>query len=258
MNDKHLRNVTAAILLLVPVAFNTLFTMLSVMFEYPDILRQPAADVLARFDEGGNALIATWYGFMLTAVMFVPLAILVWKVLAPTSSSVLALSAAFGVVAGVVQFLGLVRWPFLVPYLADAYLDPESSAATKEAVLVVFESFNRFAGVGIGENLGYLFTALWTLCIAFAVLASKMRYNRWVGVMGVIAAGGILAGMLEPAGVEVAADVVVIGYIVWSVWLIVLGVLILRLPGSAGVPGPARGAGGPFPHTESSGHLSTS
>jgi hypothetical protein len=37
--------------------------------------------------------------------------------------------------------------------------------------------------------------------------------------------------MLEPAGFEPAADVVVVGYILWSVWLALFGILLL-LPGS--------------------------
>ena len=72
--DKNLRWFTGVLLVLTPVAFNLFFTLLSVTFEYPDILREPAGYVLERFDAGGPGLVATWYGFMLTAVLFVPLA----------------------------------------------------------------------------------------------------------------------------------------------------------------------------------------
>ena len=135
MNDASLRKITGALLILTPIAFNVFFTLLSMTFEYPDILREPAGDVLRKFDEGGSGLIATWYGFMLTAVLFVPLSILVHRVLARQDTPYMAVATAFGVVAGVVQFLGLVRWPFLVPYLADTYLDPASSEATRESVI---------------------------------------------------------------------------------------------------------------------------
>ena len=46
---------------------------------------------------------------MLTAVLFVPLAVLVHKVMARQDTPYIAVATAFGVVAGVVQFLGLVR-----------------------------------------------------------------------------------------------------------------------------------------------------
>ena len=144
--NRGLRLLTGALLILTPIAFNVFFTLLSVIFEYPDILREPTGYVLRHFDAGGSSLVAIWYGFMLTAVLFVPLAILVHKALARENTPYMAVATAFGVVAGVVQFLGLVRWPFLVPYLADTYLDPASSGATRESVAVVFRGVQPVRG----------------------------------------------------------------------------------------------------------------
>jgi hypothetical protein len=227
MTNAHMRKLTGILLILTPVAFNVFFTWLSMIFEYPDILREPAGDVLRKFDAGGSELVAVWYGFMLTAVLFIPLAILVHRVLVREGVPYMALATAFGVVAGVVQFLGLVRWPILVPYLSDTYLDPASSQATRDSVLVVFESFNRYAGVAVGENLGYLFTALWTGLVALAMFGSALRFRRWMGLLGAVSAGGILIGTLEPAGFAPAADIVVVGYILWSIWLALFGTLLL-------------------------------
>jgi hypothetical protein len=154
--------------------------------------------------------------------------VLVHRVMARRDTPYLAVATAFGVVAGVVQFLGLVRWPFLVPYLADTYLDPASSGATRESVVVTFEAFNRYAGVAVGENLGYLFTALWTALIALTMLGATLPFRRWLSLLGGVSAAAILVGTLEPAGFDAAADIVVIGYILWSIWLIVFGALVLR------------------------------
>jgi hypothetical protein len=233
MNDMTLRRLTGVLLILTPIAFNLLFTLLSVTFEYPDILRQPAGYVLERFDAGGAGLVATWYGFMLTAVLFVPLVVLVHRVLAGDGREAgapfyLGLATAFGVVAGVVQFLGLVRWPFLVPYLADSYTDPASSEATRQSVAVVFEAFNRYAGVAVGEHLGYLFTGLWTALVALAMFGSALPFRRWLSLLGMVSAAGVLVGTLEPAGFEAAANIVVVGYILWSIWLALTGIFLLR------------------------------
>src|SRR5829696_7082340 len=248
--DRGVRLLTGVLLILTPVAFNVFFTLLSVTFEYPDILREPASYVLRRFDAGGSELVAIWYGFMLTAVLFVPLAVLVHKALARQDTPYMAVAAAFGVVAGVVQFLGLVRWPFLVPYLADVYLDPASSAATRESVAVVFEAFNQYAGVGVGENLGYLFTGLWTVLVALAMFGSALPLRRWLALLGVVSAVGILLGMLEPAGFEPAANIVVVGYILWSIWLALFGIFLL-LPRSRRHRAPqANPASNPTTRTE--------
>ena len=227
VNEANLRRFAGVLLVLTPIAFNVFFTILSVTFEYPDILRESTGHVLRRFDAGGSSLVATWYGFMLTAVLFVPLAVLVHKILAHQDTPYMAVATAFGIVGGVVQFLGLVRWPFLVPYLADAYFDPASSGATREAVAVVFQAFNQYAGVGVGENLGYLFTGLWTLLVALAMFGSPLPFRRWLALLGVVSAAGIVVGMLEPAGFEPAANIVVVGYILWSLWLAIFGILLL-------------------------------
>src|SRR5918998_3932782 len=231
--NRALGLLTGVLLILTPVAFNVFFTLLSVTFESPDILREPTGYVLRHFDAGGGALVAIWSGFMLTAVLFVPLAVMVHKILTREDTPYMAVATAFGVVAGVVQFLGLVRWPFLVPYLAGVYLDPASSGATRESVAVVFEAFNHYAGVAVGENLGYLFTGAWTALVALAMFGSALPFGRWLALLGMASAAGVLVGTLEPAGFEAAADIVVVGYILWSVWLALFGVLLL-LPGSIG------------------------
>jgi hypothetical protein len=56
--------------------------------------------------------------------------------------------------------------------------DPSSSEATRAAVGVVFDAFNRHAGIGVGEHLGYLFTALWTFSIAIPLL----QRSRLLGI----------------------------------------------------------------------------
>ena len=74
--------------------------------------------MLAKFSAGGSALVLLWWGFAMTAAILTPLAILVSVSLQGAAPAILFAAAACGVVASVAQFLGLIRWPFLVPYLA--------------------------------------------------------------------------------------------------------------------------------------------
>ena len=77
-----------------------------------------------------------WYGFMLTAVLLAPLAVLLGQVLAGDGLAIVPTGTVVGLLAAVVQFLGLARWPFLVPGLARAYIDPARlSWALKESNL---------------------------------------------------------------------------------------------------------------------------
>jgi hypothetical protein len=168
-----------------------------------------------------------WYGFMLSAVLFVPVVLLLHEVLSVSDTlPYLGVATTLGVLSAAVQFLGLVRWPFLVPYLAQTYTDPRSSQATRDAVAVTFQAFHRYAGVGIGENLGYLFTGSWTLLVGIAMIGSPL-FAPWIGWIAIIPAIGIFVGIFEEAGVKAAGVVTAISYIVWSLSLVAAGINLL-------------------------------
>ena len=148
---------TGLLLIIVPIAFNATFFLLQKAFSYPDILRQPTETILRRFQQGGAPLRRLWYAFTFSAVLFTPVPVLVHQVFEPDAPWFLVVGTVIGVLAGVVQFLGLIRWPFLVPTLAEIYTDPKSTQATRDSAAVTFQAFHRYAGVAIGEHLGYLF-----------------------------------------------------------------------------------------------------
>ena len=221
-----------ALLIFLPLAFNAFFFLLARRFDYPDILRRPTEEILNRFQAGGVGLKLLWYGFMLTAVLLAPLAVLLGQVLARDGLEIVPVATAIGVLAAVVQFLGLARWPFLVPALARAYADPASSEARREATGVAFESFHRYLGIGIGECLGYLLTGGWTLLVGVAMLQSS-PFEAWLAWAGIIIGLFLIVGSLEfvgrfeEQGWSVAGAIVPIAYIAWSLWLILSGRVLL-------------------------------
>jgi hypothetical protein len=126
-----------------------------------------------------------------------------------------------------VQALGFIRWPFLVPTLASTYLDPATNEATRAAIEVTFTAFNQYAGVAVGEHLGYAFTALWTILIARAMPKSR-HFTTWLGWLGFALAIGILLGALEPAGVPFVGFINAVAYSLWAVWIVILGIRLLK------------------------------
>lgn len=142
------------------------------------------------------------------------------------------MATTIGVLAAVVQFLGLARWPFLVPELARTYADPASSEARREATTVAFESFHRYLGIGIGECLGYLLTGGWTLLVGVAMLQSSAfeAWLAWPGnIIGLFLIVGSLefVGRFEEEGWKLAGAIVPITYIAWSLWLVLAGLVLL-------------------------------
>jgi len=217
---------TGLLLIIVPISFNVTFFLLQKAFEYPDILRKPSDHILRRFKEGGASLRRLWYVFMFSALLFTCVPILVYEVFGVDAPWYLAVGTAIGVLAGLVQVLGLIRWPFLVPSLAEMYTDPEASQATRDSVVVVFQAFHHYAGVAIGEHLGYIFTSTWTLLLCVALIQTG-TISPIFGWLGILPALGVLVGVFEEAGVKAAAVINAISYLLWSVWLIAFGVAVL-------------------------------
>jgi hypothetical protein len=175
-----------------------------------------------------------WWAFAMTAVVMVPLAVLLPAALTGADAAVLTLGAVVGVLAAVVQLLGLLRWPFLVPYLARTAAEAEAAGdeARAAATDVVFQAFHRYLGVAVGEHLGYLFTGLWTVLVGVGVLQSGVA-PVWVAWVGIVV-GAVLAlcslefvGRFEPAGWRLAGAVTPIAYVAWSLWLVGVGIALL-------------------------------
>jgi uncharacterized protein DUF4386 len=223
---------TGVLLIALPIAYNVLFTLLARSFDYPDILRRPTAEVLERFTGGGSKLILTWWGFAMSAVLLAPTAVLVSVTFADANLSLLSVATATGLLAAVVQFLGLIRWPFAVPHLAREMADPASSASRKEAVDVIFQTLNRYLGVAVGEHLGYMFTGLWTVLVGIAVIQSDLLHPAF-GLIGLVLGPLFLVGSMEFVGAnekegwKAAGTLVPIAYIGWSLWLLALGIAVL-------------------------------
>jgi hypothetical protein len=204
-------------LIAVPLAFNGAFARLAARFDYPDILRRPTSEVLARFRAGGTELVLTWWAFALTAVAMVPMVVLLSEALGAGT-----LTTTVGVLAALVQFLGLVRWPFLVPYLARE--DVAASDARREAIDIVFQSFNRYLGVAVGEHLGYALTGAWTTLAGIALIETT-----WLGIAGFVIGPVLILCSLEfvGRGLKLAERLTPPTYIAWSLWLIATGVSVL-------------------------------
>lgn len=224
--------IAAVLLIVVPIGFNAAFAALAARFDYPDILRRPTTEILEKFRAGGAGLVLLWWAFAMTAALLAPLAILLSVSLDGIGPAVTVAIAATGVVASLVQFLGLVRWPFLVPYLARESEAGAGNPGRQEAIDVVFQSFNRYLGVAVGEHLGYLFSGAWTATVGVAILQST-NVDGWIGAVGVLLGLALMlcslefVGPFEVKGWRVAAAATPIVYMVWSLWLIATGIALL-------------------------------
>lgn len=223
---------TGLLLLVLPLAYNAAFALLGRAFDYPSILRRPTSEILERFAAAGTRLVLLWWAFAMAAVLLVPAVVLLSATLGDANGTVLSVATAVGLIAALVQFLGLIRWAFVVPYLARTATDPATSPAAKDAIDVTFQTLNRYLGVAVGEHLGYLFTGVWTALVSVALIQSDVLHPL-VGVVGLILSPFFLLGSLEfvgsfeRAGWSFAGAFVPVAYIGWSIWLLAMGIALL-------------------------------
>ena len=210
---------TAFLLILAAVLANVAFTALGSIFNYPDVLDEPAGRVLASFRDHEDAVRAWFSVLALSAALLAPVAIGVGRL---SSARPMRAAVWVGIAAAIVQVIGLLRWPILVPgYAADAASgDPAVAAGARDA----FRTAGAILGTTIGETLGYLLTATWTVLV---VVALGRAFGRWFPVLGGAAAALVLVGVLSPLDLPVVDTANFLGYVLWSVWLIAFAVAIL-------------------------------
>jgi hypothetical protein len=219
-----------AVLIVAPLWFNANFALLGKRFEYPDILRRPTSEVLERFRAGGVGLILLWWTFMLSGLLLIAGAVLLGQVLG--FGGIVPLATAIGVLAGLVQMLGLLRWVYVVPALARAYADSTLGSEQREMHIVVFRALHQYLGVGVGEHLGYLFTGIWSVLIGIGVIQGT-ALPTWMGWPGVVIGAGLVVGSAEflgpneERGWSLAGAAIPVLYIGWSVWLLAMGIALI-------------------------------
>jgi hypothetical protein len=211
-------------LILFPIFVLLVWTYLQKIFEYPDILRRPTPYILNKFKEGGNRLIGTWYLFMLSIFFFIILSILIHDLI--TINDYLMLT--IGVLAGIFQILGLLRWSFLVPTLANLYTDENTADTQKSSLEIIFKAFHELFGVGIGEHLGFTLTGLWTLIVSWVIVTTPNQiFDPLFGYIGLIIGMGIIFGVFEQVGLKIAIIINAISYMVLLLWFMLLGVFLI-------------------------------
>ena len=226
----NVETVAGVLLIVAPLWFNTMFALLGKRFDYPAILRRPAEDILARFRAGGGSLILLWWAFMLSGLILIAAVVLLGQSLG--FWGIVPLAVTIGVLAGLVQMLGLLRWVYFVPPLARIIADPTVGAGQREASLAVFRAMHQYLGVGVGEHLGYLFTGTWSVLVGVAI-ARRDVVPSWLGWVGVVVGAGLILGSAEflgpneEHGWKLAGAAIPILYVVWSIWLLAMGIALV-------------------------------
>jgi hypothetical protein len=232
-----LRRTTGGLFVVGSLAFAVAATILSSTFDWPDILREPNSVVLPAFDAGGTSLIWTWFATAWTyALLAIPI-LLLPAVLGRRDDPVLRVATYVGATSVVFSLIGFLRWVFVVPALAHAYVTGD--VGTKTAVDAAWIAQHKFGGALLGEHLGQLLVIGWSVTVSVIILRSRVL-PRWLGVTGLAVSaiyllnqGDILATAVPDFPVWDLAGL--LGSTGWGLWVAALGVTVLLRP----VPNPS-------------------
>jgi hypothetical protein len=207
--------------------------ILGAAINWPASLDEPASVNLPLIVAQAGPVALGYSSYFLSALMLAPIAVLVYALgREGAGRAALLVAAGFGVLASFAKLLGISRWLVMMPGLAQSYIDPAASEATRAAIAVAYDAFNSYAG-GVGELLGVaLLSGLWTLLVSVVILRGSSLAPRWMGVWGLIAGVLLLAAVPEVYGVDVGPILIIQGF-AWQFWLLALGIFLLRRPRAA-------------------------
>ncbi|MGH2816316.1 MAG: DUF4386 domain-containing protein [Actinomycetota bacterium] len=137
-----------------------------------------------------------------------------------------------GAASVLLSLIGFLRWVFVVPPLADAYVagDP----ATKAAVAAAWTAQHQFGGALLGEHLGQLLALCWSVTVSLLIVRTRVL-PRWAGWAGLAASGLYLFNQGDILATAIPGFPVwdlggLLGSTLWGAWVIALGVAVLRRP----------------------------
>jgi hypothetical protein len=230
--------VGGAALVIAALGFTSVFIFLAVRFDYPGVLDAPAMTALPALLEMGAGGRAVWALYGLLPLLLIPAAVGVSSALHEQQRALMSTAVLFALVAALTMMLGLLRWPSVQWELANAWAG--AGADERVVLAALFDGLNRYLGTYLGEFVG-------ELCLnAFFVLTGVAMWRgatfaRWVAMLGI--AAGVLGWIAMWRNVtDVVAPAAALNNAVLPVWLLILGIVLVRLSGPQKVRHERKGA----------------
>lgn len=222
-----------ASLLLATVLFMAVFSYLAAVFDYPDVLDRPAAEVLPRLLALGSQGRAVWAVYGLVPLLLVPTVVglsAVTRAAAPLATRGATIA---GVLAAFSMMLGLLRWPSLQWRLATAYV--AANPADRVTITAVFDAANSYLGNFIGEFVGELALNTFFVLAAWALARASAPRRQWLAYAGAVASLLGVVAMFRNVTMAVST-VAEVNNLVLPVWMAVLGYALLTHRSRASSP----------------------
>ncbi len=231
-NERPLYRSAAVVLIIEALLIFAPLAILGAAINWPASLDEPAAINLPLIVEQASAVRLGYFIYLIYSILFWPVALLTVRVVAKRNDygPLLQVAAGFGIASAVLRCLGIIRWLVPMPVLAQQYVVPATSEATRQAIAVVYQMLNDYAG-SVGELLGVsLFAALWLLLLSVAIVRShkdQRSLPRWLGFFGLATALIVATPTLELFGFDLGV-LITVTVSVLHIWFLTTGIVLLR------------------------------
>ncbi|MCU0491392.1 MAG: DUF4386 domain-containing protein [Chloroflexaceae bacterium] len=222
METRTLARWAAVLLVVEALLFFVPLAVLGAAINWPASLDAPASELLPLLVQQADAVRTGYFAYLLYSILFWPVALLVIRTVAggDTLSPLLRMAAGFGIASAVARTLGIIRWLGPMPVLAQQYVDPAATEATRASINVSYTMLNDYAG-SVGEILGVsLFASIWALLVGIAILRSA-HMPRWLGLGGLVVAGLLATPLVEIWGID-AGPMIAISVMGLHLWFLAL------------------------------------
>lgn len=220
-----------ALLIAEVIAVTVPVGVLSATFRFPDILREPATVALPLFAANQSRIVPAYYMFMLSALLYLPLSVLLRRYVAASASRTGGeLLVGLGLATALFQAIGFSRWLFTVPYLSDTYAHATGDEPLQTSIGLLYNALNNYAGMTIGEHLGFLAMGGWTICLSVQ-LPKRGLFSRWFSGAGMLTGILLIASVGEHFGTSLSGTFGLINFLantIWTLWLLLLALRIGR------------------------------
>ena len=141
------------------------FTALGSIFDYPKILKEPTAEILASYRAHQAAVTGWFLVLVISAALLAPVGVLLGRLAGGRLGRWIA---GLGIAAATVQVIGLSRWVLLVPGVSDDATDPVPRRRRPPHL----RAAAHLARQVLGETIGYALTATFTVLVVIGVARS--------------------------------------------------------------------------------------
>lgn len=224
-----LKRTTGGLLILEGLLIIAPLVILGAAIGWPASLDEPASVNLPLMVSERPMVLLGYTIYLLYSVLFWPVSHLTAKVVSRGSlgeAQILAqLASGFGVGSAVLRVLGIIRWLVPMQLLANLWVAPTTTEATRTTLSLLYETLNAYAGT-VGELLGVgLFAACWAGLISAAIFRTG-SLPRWLGGFGVVTTVMLALPLAEIAGIDTGVLITASG-VAFSLWLVALGAALL-------------------------------